>query len=507
MVFILAETVAGYGLLKIDDKGSIKTVQKVEELFKVPENAKKVLNICQFKPFASLDEAHKASILGEKPEDKLPKNLRSLLKTYIVKKEPKSTLLLENPKLGAMINKKFKIKCKANAVALEVVRNIRQHLVEFLDELDGKERTIMKRGLAHHFSRYKLQFTAEKEDYMIIQAVKLLEDLDKWLNQLSMRLREWFGTNFPELQKIVNDNLLFAKIVYKAKTRVGCLTCDMSDFLEEELEKQVKDAAKYSMGTKITEEDLDRVNNLAKFVIDYSEDRGRLVSYLKSRMESIAPNLTAVVGEKVGAKLIAHAGSLQSLAKCPASTLQIMGAEKALFRAMKARSSTPKYGHIYHASLVGSSNSKIRGKVARTLACKASLATRVDAFDTKNNNPELGLKLKRAVEQRIEILTHGKSGHYKKPLIQVVEPKATITKTKQFQEKSDIVADGSTKKRKIVEVEKTDSSEPKKVKKEKKKKKKKRKLEEAVKTESTDTPSPKKKKAKKEKKKKKKKSA
>jgi len=499
MVFILAETVAGYGLLKIDDKGAIKTVKKVENLFKDTEKAKKALNLCQFKPFSSLEDAHNASLLGEKPDDKLPKSLKSLLKTYIVKKEPKSILYLENPKLGTMINKKFKIKCKANTVALEVVRNIRQYLVEFLDELDGKERTIMKRGLAHHFSRYKLQFSAEKEDYMIIQAVKLLEDLDKWLNQLSMRLREWFGTNFPELQKIVNDNLLFAQIVYKAKTRVGCLTTDMSGFLEEALEKEVKDAAKYSMGTKIAEDDLQRVNNLAKFVIDYSEDRNRLVMYLKSRMETIAPNLTAVVGEKVGAKLIAHAGSLQSLAKCPASTLQIMGAEKALFRAMKARSSTPKYGHIYHASLVGSSNSKIRGKVARTLACKASLATRVDAFDTKNSDPELGMKLKRSVERRIEILTHGKSGHYKKPLIQEVSSTPTITKTKQFQEKSDVVV-ADTKKRKIVKVENTESAEPAKKAKKEKKKKKKRKIAEVEKVESSEP-----KKAKKEKKKKKKK--
>merc|ERR1712048_409592 len=150
----------------------------------------------------------------------------------------------------------------------------------------------------------------------------------------------------------------------------------------------VKDAAKYSMGTKITEDDLERVRDLAKLIIDYNEDRGRLNAYLTSRMSSIAPNLTAVVGERVGAKLIAHASSLVGLAKCPASTLQIMGAEKALFRAMKTKSSTPKYGHIYHASLVGSANAKIRGKVARSLACKASLAARVDAFDKESKDPE-----------------------------------------------------------------------------------------------------------------------
>merc|ERR1719384_1349459 len=180
------------------------------------------------------------------------------------------------------------------------------------------------------------------------------------------------------------------------------------------MEKQVKDAAKYSMGTKITEEDLQQVNDLAELVIKYSEDRGRLNAYLTNRMSTIAPNLTAVVGERVGAKLIAHASSLTNLAKCPASTLQIMGAEKALFRAMKTKSATPKYGHIYHASLVGQSNTKMRGKIARSLACKASLAARVDAFDHDNNSPEIGLSLRKAVERRIETLTHGMTGRYNK---------------------------------------------------------------------------------------------
>merc|ERR1711997_239245 len=161
-------------------------------------------------------------------------------------------------------------------------------------------------------------------------------------------------------------------------------------------------------------------------------DRGRLNAYLTNRMSTIAPNLTAVVGERVGAKLIAHASSLTGLAKCPASTLQIMGAEKALFRAMKTKSATPKYGHIYHASLVGSSTTKIRGKIARTLACKASLAARIDAFDHSNNDPEMGLQFRKAVEKRIEHLTHGKTGRYTRNITEKVAPTATVNKVKTY---------------------------------------------------------------------------
>ncbi len=99
-------------------------------------------------------------------------------------------------------------------------------------------------------------------------------------------------------------------------------------------------------------------------------------------MQALAPNLTAVVGELVGARLICHAGSLVNLAKCPASTVQILGAEKALFKAIKTKHNTPKYGIIYQASLVNATASKFKGKVSRALAAKCSLCVRCDALGT-----------------------------------------------------------------------------------------------------------------------------
>merc|ERR1712176_270483 len=108
--------------------------------------------------------------------------------------------------------------------------------------------------------------------------------------------------------------------------------------------------------------------------------RSKLYEYLKNRMEAIAPNLTMLVGELVGARLISHAGNLVNLAKHPASTIQVLGAEKALFRALKTKSDTPKYGLIYHASFVNAASQMNKAKIARTLACKAALSARVDAF-------------------------------------------------------------------------------------------------------------------------------
>lgn len=136
------------------------------------------------------------------------------------------------------------------------------------------------------------------------------------------------------------------------------------------------------MGTEISEEDLEATSALAEQVVDLTEHRQSLSSYLSTRMQALAPNLTALVGELVGARLIAHAGSLMNLAKSPGSTIQILGAEKALFRALKTKHDTPKYGLIYHASLIGQATGKNKGKIARMLAAKSALGLRIDALST-----------------------------------------------------------------------------------------------------------------------------
>ena len=105
------------------------------------------------------------------------------------------------------------------------------------------------------------------------------------------------------------------------------------------------------MGTEISESDIQHIHALCDQVIAISAYRAQLAEYLRNRMNAVAPNLAALVGDLVGARLIAHAGSLLSLAKFPASTVQILGAEKALFRALKTKHDTPKYGLIYHVCL------------------------------------------------------------------------------------------------------------------------------------------------------------
>jgi nucleolar protein 58 len=154
--------------------------------------------------------------------------------------------------------------------------------------------------------------------------------------------------------------------------RTNAASTDFAAILPEELEATIKAAAEISMGTEISESDLAHIHALCDQVISISEYRTQLSEYLRNRMIAIAPNLTAIVGELVGARLISHAGSLLNLAKHPASTVQILGAEKALFRALKTKHDTPKYGLIYHASLVGQAPPKLKGKV-RVISYLASV--------------------------------------------------------------------------------------------------------------------------------------
>ena len=238
----------------------------------------------------------------------------------------------------------------------------------------------MSLGLSHSLSRHKLKFSTDKVDTMIVQAISLLDDLDKELNIYAMRVKEWYGWHFPEMARIVNDNLAYAKIILSMGMRSNAVKSDLAEILPEEIEGAVKAAAEISMGTEITIEDLDNIQALAEQVVSFTEYRSQLSEYLSARMAAIAPNLTALVGDLVGARLIAHSGSLMNLAKSPASTIQILGAEKALFRALKTKHDTPKYGLIYHSSLIGQATGKNKGKIARVLAAKAALGLRVDAL-------------------------------------------------------------------------------------------------------------------------------
>lgn len=266
--------------------------------------------------------------------------------------------------------------------------------------------------MGHAYSRAKVKFSVTKNDNHIIQASATLDFQDKGVNQFFMRVREWYGWHFPELVKIVSDNLTYAKLVLAIgdkKTLTDDKRDDLAQYLEEDGEKAqaIIDAAKVSMGFDILPADMDIIHQLASAVVKQANNRKTTGGYLESKMNQVAPNLQALIGTPVAARLISHAGSLTNLSKYPASTLQILGAEKALFRALKSKSNTPKYGLIYHSSFIGKAGVRNKGRISRYLANKCSIATRIDSF-TENPSTRWGEALRQQVEDRLEFYASGK---------------------------------------------------------------------------------------------------
>merc|ERR1712209_95857 len=170
--------------------------------------------------------------------------------------------------------------------------------------------------------------------------------------------------------------------------------------------KAIVDASKTSMGMDISQVDLMNIDMFANRVVALAEYRKELAKYLQDKMGNVAPNLAALIGDTVGARLISHAGSLTNLAKYPASTVQILGAEKALFRALKKKGNTPKYGLIFHSSFIGRAAAKNKGRISRFLANKCSIASRIDCF-TETATKIFGEKLKEQVEDRLKFYESG----------------------------------------------------------------------------------------------------
>jgi len=282
-----------------------------------------------------------------------------------------------------------------------------QKLVKDLSELDLDKARL---GLGHAFSRSRMQLDPNRQDKPIINTIALLDGLDKNINTFAMRVREWYAWHFPEMTKIVTDNIVYAKVARVIRVRDTYTPEKETELVEacgdEEVAAEITKAMKMSMGQDIVEMDMQNIDTFANQVIQLALMRKTLHEYLKTKMELVAPNLSTLVGEIIGARLISHAGSLTNLAKYPASTVQILGAEKALFRALKTKGNTPKYGLIFHSTFIGRAQQKNKGRISRYLANKCSMASRIDCFSDQATTV-FGEKLRDQVEERLAFLTEG----------------------------------------------------------------------------------------------------
>lgn len=416
MTLFLTETAAGYGLFELSDKGKAllkvdgdTAINSIGEAFSTGEKAQDNAKLVAFDKFKSTKIALEEN--SKLIESKMGKKLKKFLTKNIVEQGITEQLSVIDKGLGRAIQEKLGLNVAASTQMTEIQRGLRHSLGDLLskagDSLTDSETQQQQVSLAHAMSRFKLKFSPDKVDTMVIQAIGLLDDLDKDLNNFAMRLKEWYGWHFPEMSRILSDSLIYAKAVKLMGRRSNAKSTDFNKIgVPETVEEELHRAAEISYGTEVTDEDMDHITILAERVIQLLEYRTELSAYLKTRMTAIAPNLTYLVGDLVGARLISHAGSLLSLSKQPASTIQVLGAEKALFRAMKTKSNTPKYGLLYHANLVGKSHSKFKGKISRVLAAKLALSIRVDALG-EESEATVAKAFKDYIERKISVCEDG----------------------------------------------------------------------------------------------------
>jgi len=408
--FALFEHAAGYALFKVKEFEEVATfLPQVEEAVMDVSKFSQVVNLMSFLPFKTAADA--LNNINAISEGVVTDDLKLFLETNMPKGGKKGCVLgLSDSKLSAAINEACAIKCSHIGVIPEIIRGIRMHFPKLVKGFTAVSSLKAQLGLSHSYSRAKVKFNVNKSDNMIIQSIALLDQLDKDINTFSMRIREWYSYHFPELIKIVPEPGLYAKCVKEIKNRKD-LTAEKLESLESIVMDSGKaqaiiDASKSSMGMDISVVDLLNIDMFAARVIGLIEYRKELSEYLKTKMQLVAPNLGTLIGDSVGARLISHAGSLTNLAKCPASTVQILGAEKALFRALKTRGNTPKYGLIFHSSFIGRAGAKNKGRISRYLANKCSIASRIDCFaDTATS--VYGSKMKEQVEDRLKFYETG----------------------------------------------------------------------------------------------------
>ncbi len=242
------------------------------------------------------------------------------------------------------------------------------------------------RDFALSLSSSRVTEISESPDLHIIQAINTLDETDKMINLLSSRVREWYGLHFPELDNMIDTINGYSKIVMAGR-RDGFTQNTYTDagFPEEKAE-MLSLLQKKSRGGQISDENLVIVQSIAKQILELFELRQSLEKHIESQMQIIAPNISVILGSTVGARILAKAGSLKRLSSMPASTIQVLGAEKALFRALKTGAQPPKHGLLFQHQLVHAAPRWQRGKIARAIAAKAAIGARVDVFGAGRND-------------------------------------------------------------------------------------------------------------------------
>ncbi|MEN2975365.1 MAG: hypothetical protein ABDH32_07310 [Candidatus Caldarchaeales archaeon] len=317
--------------------------------------------------------------------------------------------------LGSLLNlfPGYKFSELSTSVDIEKIL-VDSRLVEDVQEYRDRLRRVSDAILT-----VELKKAVARRDMMIVHAVHVLEDLDKQINMFYTRCREWYGLHFPELSELIEDPEEYMRIIAELGSRSGFDLERLSKIVGEKKAKEIIEKSLSSIGADLSLEDEEQLKKIAREGLRLIEMKKHQEAYIRDLMSSEAPNLSAVVGAILGAKLISLAGGLDKLARFPASTIQVLGAEKALFRFFKTGRGAPKHGIIFQHLYVHSSPKWQRGKIARLLATKIAIAAKIDYFSREDRSGEL----RKTLEERLEEI---RKKYSQPPVKKKVKPEKTL---------------------------------------------------------------------------------
>lgn len=306
-----------------------------------------------------------------------------------------SEFTLESEPLVDMLRKEFRQARFEASMPNKAGSILRDKLRDVAEEVGFEDVDKFARDVNFILTRHKLRAEAAQRDRLIVHSISILDEVDKHSNILVGLVREWYSVHFPELDRLVSDHEIYLKLILSLGTRKRFTPTTLKDIagLSEGEANKIAGASQSSLGAQLDETDIEALRSCAQRISDLYELRKRTAEYIDGLMAQIAPNLRAVAGGPLGARLISIAGGLERLARLPASTIQVLGAEKALFRSLKTRARPPKHGVIYQYPDVRGSPRRLRGKVARALAGKTAIAARVDAMSGEFVGDKLAAKL------------------------------------------------------------------------------------------------------------------
>lgn len=309
---------------------------------------------------------------------------------------------LESDSVASSLSKEFKRAKFSKIIPNPAGEALRERFDQIAVDIGLSDPWRMIREVSMEMTRALLHSESEQRDRLIIQAIKMVDEIDKFINTIMSQCREWYSIHFPELDRLVPDHMEYLRLVLGLGLRSSFTEDSIKKIAEmsDERCRRLAESSRTSHGGTFDDADIIAIRGCLQRVSELYSLRGELAKYIEEMMEQVAPNLKAVVGGAIGARLISIAGGLANLARMPASTIQILGAEKALFRALKTRARPPKHGVIYQFPEIRSAPKKLRGKIARALSGKIAIAARVDAM----SGEFIGDKLAADLENRLSAI-------------------------------------------------------------------------------------------------------